>query len=181
MTTAETLGQGKSAFFVSANALFVKDYTTLSNSFAQYIYGVNNRVDLYLGPGVVTAFGQKQAYFSAGANLNLVKSRVASLSSFNLLSTACHRRADASRVLWLSALIVSHNFRLGKLPASGYGGYSVLVPSGPNKEEKLFTPPQTFHNMPLGLSVTLKKLTWFVEYNYGKRQRTIGLGLALGL
>jgi len=180
MTTAETLGRGKSAVFASANALVVKDYTVLTSDYVQWIHGLNNRVDFYGGLGVTTALGQAQANVSGGANINLVKSRIVSVSSYDLLTTAVHRRNDSSAALFFTSIVVSRNFTAGKTLITPYSGYSWLIPLGTGGVDRLFTPPTTFHNVPLGLAITAGKLTWFVEYNLGRRLRTGGVGIAWG-
>ncbi len=172
MVTAETLGKGKVSYFAAANALRVKDIATLSLSMGQVWYGATDKVDVFGGISDTTAFGQHQFAGMAGANINLLKTKAVAISTFHTLSAPMNRRADGSP-LWFAALVASRNF--GKL--AGYTGYSANIPLG-NTADKLFTPADVVHNIPVGLAIPKGKWMWFVEYNFGKTTQAFGLGLS---
>lgn len=179
LTTAQTIGKGKRAIFFSSNALQVKEFATLGYSYGQAIFGINDRLDLYVGPGFTTVFGRGQASVGVGANTNLLKSDVVSISTYNILSTPLNARRDGSSLLYFSSLVVSKNFKVLGYGFSGYTGYSLLAPIGKNRAEKLFTPPRTFHFVPVGVMFPLgKRFAVFVEYNHGNPLRTKSLGIA---
>jgi len=178
LTTAETLGKGKSSVLVASNAIIVKDFTTLSYSFAQGVYGVGNKVDAYGGVGITTAFGQAQASLTGGANINLLKSKKVSMSTFNLLTIPLNRRVDAATVTWFTAVVASRDLHLKKLGLVGYTGYSVTVPVGHNLADKLFTPPSPVYNIPIGVLIPKGKFGLFVEGDYGRQVKTVSVGLA---
>ncbi|PIR97540.1 MAG: hypothetical protein COT91_00850, partial [Candidatus Doudnabacteria bacterium CG10_big_fil_rev_8_21_14_0_10_41_10] len=118
--TADTSGKGKTAYFAASNALAVKDFTTLSFSSAQYWYGATDRIDVFGGATATTVLGQAQFGAIGGANINLLKSKAVSVSTFNTLSTPLHRRTDSCDVLWFTALVVSRNVRVGKFEFTPY-------------------------------------------------------------
>lgn len=173
MVTADTLGKGKIAGFAAVNALAVKDFTTLGLSMAQIWYGVNNRTDAFAGISDTVVFGQHQAALMAGGNLNLLKSKQVSVSTFHAVSAPFTRRTDACRAMWFASVVASRSF--GKLTA--YTGYSANIPLG-NTADKLFTPAETVHNLPLGVFIPKGKWGYFVEYNYGPKVQAFGLGIS---
>jgi len=173
MVTAETLGKGKVAGFAAINALAVKDFTTLGLSMAQVWYGVSGRTDVFAGMSDTVVFGQHQAALMAGGNLNLLKSKQVSISTFHAFSAPLTRRADACHALWFASIVASRN--LGKFTA--YTGYSANLPLG-NANDKLFTPAETVHNLPLGVFIPKGKWGIFVEYNYGPKVQGLGLGIS---
>ena len=173
MVTAETLGKGKVAGFAAINALAVKDFTTLGLAMAQVWYGASNRADVFAGLSDTAVYGQHQAALMAGTNINLLKSKQVSVSTFHAVSAPLTRRADACRALWFASAVASRNF--GKLTA--YTGYSANIPLG-SAADKLFTPAQTVHNLPLGIFIPKGKWGYFVEYNYGPKVQAFGLGIS---
>lgn len=177
LTTAETIGKGKVVYFAASNALVAKDFTTLHYGYGQIVYGVSRRIDLYAGPGIVTAFGRSHANATAGANVNLWNRGVA-VSSFNLFTTGIAHRSEAANLLWFNSTIASKNFKIGEKTLTGYSGYSFLAPFGPEKETKLFTPPELTKTVPFGIVVPLKKTAVFFEYNYGRKLQSASIGLA---
>ncbi|OGE83361.1 MAG: hypothetical protein A2846_02775 [Candidatus Doudnabacteria bacterium RIFCSPHIGHO2_01_FULL_49_9] len=177
LTTAETIGKGKMSYFAASNALVAKDFTTLHYGYGQVVYGINDRVDLYAGPGVITAFGRSQVNVTAGANVNLWKRGIA-ISSFNLLTTGLTKRSESANWLWLNSTVVSKNVKISRIAFTAYSGYSFLVPFGPEKEFKLFTPPTTQKNIPIGAMIPIGKHAVFAEYNYGKQTQAISIGFS---
>jgi hypothetical protein len=175
--TAETMGKGKVAAFVSTNAIVAKDFTTLSFSTAQVWYGLNNRLDVFAGASETIALGQKQTAVQVGGNLTLLKGKGWALSTFHVLNTPLNRRSDSSDVLWLAAAVVSKNLTIHGFAFTPYSGYAVTVPLG-NVDDKLFTPAEPMHNVPLGVMVPKGKFAFFAEFNFGRRQQIGGGGLA---
>ncbi len=177
MVTGDTMGKDKMAVFVSFNALAVKDFTVLTASTLQYWRGLTNRIDAFAGVTETTALGQQQTGVTAGANINLAKTKWASVAAFNTLSTPLNRRQDASAATWFAAGIISHTF--GKGGPSVYSGFSATVPVG-HTQGKLFTPALALYNVPVGLAIPKGKWLLFVEYDFGRTLQTGGLGAAYG-
>lgn len=172
MVTGETIGKGKTALFGATNALRVKDFTTLGLSMGQVWYGATNRIDVFGGISDTAVYGQHQFAAMTGTNLNLLKSKAVAVSTFHALLVPMNRRAEGNP-LWFAAIVASRN--IGKVV--GYTGYSANVPLG-NSANKLFTPPDAVHNVPIGIAIPQGKRMWFVEYNFGKTTQTFGLGLS---
>ena len=177
LTTAETIGKGKVSYFAASNALVARGFTTLHYGYGQIVYGLADRVDLYAGPGMITALGQSQMNATGGANINLLKRGVA-ISSFNLLTTGVTNRSNSANLLWLNSTVVSRNLEIAERAITIYSGYSFLVPFGPDKKTKLFTPPETTKTIPVGLVIPIKKTAIFVEYNYGTKLQSVSLGFS---
>lgn len=173
LTTAETLGKEKKSLFLAESGLFVQDFTTLNYAYGQYIVGLADKFDLYVGPGIVTGFGRSQANFGVGGNLGLLKSKSFNVSFYNFLSTGLNKRDESSTALLFSAVVASRNFQGFSL----YFGYSVLSPLGRVKD-KLFTPPEPFHNVPVGVMIPLGSHALFVEYDYGRKMKVVAIGYA---
>lgn len=172
MVTAETLGKGKTALFGATNALYVKGFTTLGLSMGQVWYGTTNRIDVFGGVSDTAVFGQHQVAGMAGGNINLLKSKTVSVSTFHTISVPVNRRADGS-LLWFASLVASRN--IGKVV--GYTGYSANIPLG-ESADKLFTPASAVHNIPLGVAIPKGKYLVFVEYNNGRQVQTFGIGIS---
>lgn len=172
LNVAETSGKGKWGAFVGSNALLIKDFTTAAYSWGCGVYGLNNRTDVYAGVASTTLLGQTQNAAMVGWNVNLLKSKVVSVSNFTLVTTPVHKRSEASEAVVFTSVVVSKN--LGKV--TPYSGYSVTLPIG-DKADKLFTPPSPVHNIPVGVMIPKGKLAFFTEYNYGRTTKTLGVGL----
>lgn len=179
LTTAETMGKGKKAIFFSSNVLNARDFATLGYSYAQVVYGLTDRADLYVGPGFITVFDRTQGSMGIGANTNILKSKVVSISTYNLVSLPLNSRRDGATLLF-SSQVISRTFKISRYSFSGYTGWSFLAPLGRNRAEKLFTPPHTFHFVPLGLMLPLgKRVAVFAEYNHGNPLRTKSFGVGI--
>ena len=172
-STAEVLGKGKSALFASLNAYAAKDSDTATTTILQYWRGVTDRVDVFGGINLSTLPGERQTGVNAGANINLVKTSLVSVSAFNMISTPLHRRCDASAATWFAAAIASHDFHV----ATVYGGYSATVPLG-HVSNRSFTSANVIHNFPVGVAIPRGKWTAYVEYNFGRKIQIGGLGVA---
>jgi hypothetical protein len=179
LTTAETLGKGNESLFFAGNALIVKDFTTCAYNYGQFLYGLTNRIDLYSGIGATTGLGQTQWSAILGPNVNLVKSKIVSVSNYTTINTGLNNRSQSCPAWVFNSIVVSKNFKLRKQTYTGYSGYSFLVPLGHDKSDKLFTPPKTCKNIPMGLAIPVGKQFLFVEYNYGRDQQMVSLGLAI--
>lgn len=172
MVTGETLGKGKVALFGATNALRVKDFTTLSLSMGQVLYGATDRIDVFAGASDTAVYGQHQFATMAGGNINIIKKKAVAISTFHALSVPVNRRADGSP-LWFASLVASRN--IGKIV--GYTGYSANVSLG-NGADKLFTPASAVYNIPLGVAIPKGKYLVFVEYNFGRQVQTLGIGIS---
>jgi len=139
----------------------------------QMWYGLTNKADVFAGASDTAVFGKHQAAAMLGGNINLLKSKAISISTFQVLFIPLNRRADACSTLWFAAFIASKNF--GKV--TGYTGYSANIPIG-NTADKLFTPAKTVHNLPIGIFIPKGKWGYFVEYNYGPQVQTLGVGVS---
>ena len=174
---ADTMGKGKTAYFIAGNILTAQDLPTVSFAVAQYWYGATKRIDVFGGATAATLLGQTQLGLSAGANINLLKSKIVSVSAFNTLSAALHRRRDSCGAIWFTALVASKNLRVGKFEFSPYFGYSVAVPLA-HTTDKLFSPPEPVHNVPVGVMIPKGKFAFFAEYDFGRVQTVAGIGIA---
>ncbi len=178
LNVARTLGKGNTGGLVAANALIVEDFSTLGFGFFQVAHGLTERVDLYVGTGAIGVFGEFQSSFTVGANVNLLTSRVVDVSSYNLFSTPVNRRNDGASLLWFNSTIVSKEVKVGKATWSVYSGYNLTIPIDEARDEKLFTPPKTQHNVPFGVLIPAGRFGLFIEYDWGPETQIVGVGLA---
>ena len=56
LVTGEPSGSGAQAVVVTANFISVKDFGTLKNFWAEYGYGLTDRVDMFAAYGVISVF-----------------------------------------------------------------------------------------------------------------------------
>ena len=178
LNVARTLGKGNTGALVAANALIVEDFSTLGFSFFQVAHGVTERVDLYVGVGGIGVFGEFQSSVTVGANVNLLTSRVVDISSYNLFTTPLNRRNEGASLLWFNSTIVSKEVKVGTASWSIYTGYNLTIPIDEARGEKLFTPPDTQHNVPFGVLIPAGRFGIFVEYDWGPETQIVGVGLA---
>ena len=177
LNIADTLGKGKVGVFAGTSALLVRDFTTINWSFAEAIYGVNDRFDVYAGMSTTTLLGQTQVAPVVGANINILKSKVVNVSLFNILAIPMHRRQESSKVAWFTSVVASRTIQTGDYSWYAYTGYSAYVPIG-NRANTLFTPPGPVHNAPLGVAMPIGKWMIFAEYNLGGVQKIAAIGLS---
>jgi hypothetical protein len=173
LNTADTSGKGKAGIFVSSNALFLRDFTVANYSFAYGTYGINNRVDLYGGVSTTTLLGQTQVSAGGGANMNIVKTKLFSVSDYVIASTPITHRADGCGLVVFNSVIVSKS--LGKV--TPYSGFSATIPLG-DIQNKLFTGASTTYNVPVGIMIPKGKFAYFAEYNFGRAVKTVSVGVA---
>lgn len=179
LITGETGGAGGQAVVLSANRLAPKDFGTLTNYWAQYGYGLNDRVDLFAVYGNISVFGDTQHYLGAGSNIGILRrSRHGlDLSFFNNASVALTRRDQAATVLFTLALVASHPVTVGSVVITPYGGFNTLMPIG-QRAQGVFTPVETLHTGIVGLAIPLSK-SWstLAEYDPGPGIHTAGIAL----
>jgi hypothetical protein len=174
MNTAETSGKGKLGIFASGNALLVKNSDNAGYSFTYTTYGLNSRIDLYAGAAATTIKRKTQIYASGGANVNIIKNKVVSVSDYFIFSTPITNRAQGTGLIIFHAIIVSHNFKR----ITAYSGYSVTAAVG-DKENKIFTPPSAVNNVPIGFAISKGKFAYYLEYGFGKAVKTAGVGASI--
>ena len=178
LITGENGGKGSRAVMISANAIQPKDFGTLTNVWAQYGYGMTDRVDAFVTYGNITVFGRSQSYAAISANIGLLRRSRAGVdvALYNNASLPINHREQASPVLLGSALIASRPVRIGGRVVTPYGGVNRLTPIG-KARDPFFTPPAAVYNGIAGVSVPLGKVTFFFEYNPGGIQKSGGMGV----
>jgi len=181
LVTGETGGKGAASVLVTGNGLFPEGLR-LFNAYVQAGYGVSDRLDAFVSYGNITALGRTQHYAGVGGNLRLVRREHAfvDVSTFHSASVPLSRRAEASTLLLNSALIASRPVRAGARTLSLYTGANFTIPIGARRD-KLFTPPETFVNLPIGVSTTLAgKWVIYLEVDAGPGLKSAGVGLLRG-
>jgi hypothetical protein len=181
LVTGETGGSGAQAVMVTANLISVKDFGTLKNFWAEYGYGLTDRVDIFANYGVIRVFGETQHYVGGGTNIGLLQRRRHALdvSFFNNVTVPLTRRDEAAIVLGTFAFVASRPVKVASLSLTPYGGFEALVPIG-HRARGVFTPVETLHAAIVGVAIPLDK-TWaaFAEYDPGPRLRSGGAGIAV--
>jgi hypothetical protein len=181
LLTGETGGSGSQAVAVTASFIAQKDFGNLTNLWAQYGYGLTDRVDIFAAYGDITVFGQLQHYVGIGSNIAVLKRRrdQVDVSFFSNVSLPLTRREQAATVLVTLAVIASRPVQLGAAHITPYGGLETIVPVG-DRARGIFTPIETLHAGVFGIAVPLHK-TWaaYAEYNYGENLRSSGVGIAI--
>ncbi len=175
LITGETGGKGSKALLFTANGL-APEGLNLFNTYVQLGYGIGKKIDLMAAYGNITALGQSQNYAGLGANINIVRREKAlvDVSFFNVLTVPLHRRKESSTLLLNSAIVASRPITS---TVTLYGGINFLVPIGREVKNKLFTPPETFVNVPIGFSMNLsKKWVFYGEVDPGPNLKTAGIG-----
>lgn len=178
LITGENGGKGTQAVMLSANAIQPNEFGTLTNVWWQYGYGVTEHVDAFLSYGNITVFGRSQSYAAIGSNIGLLRRSRAGLdvAFYNNASLPINHREQACPVLLASALIASRPVKLSGRVITPYGGVSRLTPLG-GTHDPFFTPSAAVYNGIVGGSVSLGKVTIFLEYNPGRMQNSAGVGV----
>src|SRR5437660_86441 len=98
LVTGEPGGAKAQAVVATANLISVKDFGTLKNFWAEYGYGLTDRVDVFAAYGIISVFGETQHYISGGTNIGLLQRHRHALdvSFFNNVSVAMTRRDEAA-------------------------------------------------------------------------------------
>jgi len=181
LLTAETGGAGNQAVTVAANRLAPSDSGRLANLWAQYGYGLTDRVDVFALYGNVTVFGETQHYGGVGSNIALIGRHAHGLdvSFANNLTLPLTRHDQASTALLTIALVASRPFTIRSLVITPYGGLSALVPVG-QRSAGVFTPPETTRTGVAGIVIPLRPtVSAYAEYDAGPSLRSAGVGLTL--
>ncbi len=182
LTTAETLGKGKSAVLASENRIFVDD-ARLHIISGQYVRGLTNRFDVYGVAGITRTDDEEgtevitQGWAGGGGNFAVGEWRGFHASIFGVVSIPFNRRHQASDVLVNPAVVVSRTVIKDRLAL--YSGVNALVPIG-HRERGWFTPPDTKVNVPAGGLIMLGKWGIFAEADIG-HLKALGFGLARSL
>ena len=164
LSTAETLGKGKSAVLASDNVIVPgADISNLNIAYGQFARGLNDRFDLYLSAGATTTDGSTQAWIGGGGNVRLARVRKISVSLFSVATVPLTRRDQACQVLLNPALIVSAP--LGS-KLSVYSGVNSLVPIG-DRARGIFTPPSTKVMAPIGATYAIGPWGLWAEADFG--------------
>ncbi len=178
LATAETGGKGNHAVLVSANGLYPEGLT-LFNAYGQYVYGLTDYIDVTVAYGNISALGESQNYVGLGWNAVLLRRSQAfvDVSFFNVITLPLSNRSQASTVVMTPAVVVSRPMTVAGKSITIYSGLNSLVPIGAT-QNKLFTPPETLFNVPIGISMPLSK-KWIVcaEVDPGTNLKTLGLGV----
>jgi len=174
LTTAETLGKGKSGVLVTDNVIVPGEgIANLNVAYGQFVRGLTDRFDLYAAAGATTTEGSTQAWLGGGGNLRLARIRKLTLSFFTVASVPLNHRDQACQVLWNPAIVASAPLN-AKL--SIYSGINSLVPIG-DRARGIFTPPSTKVNVPIGAMVALGAWGVWGEADFGTL-RAFGVGLS---
>lgn len=179
LVTAETGGADGQAVMASANLITPKDFGTLANFWAQYSYGLADRLDVFAAYGNISVFGDTQHYVGVGSNVGILRRGRHGLdvSFFNNASVPVTRRHQAATVLVTLAVVGSHPVTLGSVVVTPYGGFNTLMPIG-QRALGVFTPVETLHTGIAGIAIPLGR-TWsaYAEYNPGPHLRSGGVGV----
>jgi hypothetical protein len=174
LSTAETLGKGKSAVLLTDNAIVPgDDIANLNIAYGQFARGIADRFDLYVAGGATTTEGSTQAWIGGGGNLRLARFRKVSLSLFSVASVPLTHRDEACQVLLNPALIASAP--LGT-KLSLYSGVNSLVPIG-DRARGVFTPPSAKVNVPIGVTYSIGAWGLWGEADFGT-VRAFGAGMS---
>ena len=174
LSTAETLGNGKSGLLFTDNVIVPGDgIANLNIAYGEFARGLTDRFDLYASAGATTTEGSTQAWVGGGGNLRLARIGKAAVSLFVVASVPLTHRDEACQVLLNPALIVSAPLG-AKL--SIYSGVNSLVPIG-DRARGIFTPPSTKVNMPIGAAYAIGAWGVWGEADFGTL-RAFGAGLS---
>lgn len=164
LTTADTLGKGKSGILLTDNVIVPGDgIAHLNIGYAEFARGVSDRFDLYLSGGETTTEGSTQWWAGGGGNLRLARVRKAAVSLFAVAAIPLNHRDQACTLLLNPAIVVS-------APVSArltvYSGVNMLVPIG-ERARGIFTPPSTKVNLPIGATYAIGAWGLWGEADFG--------------
>jgi hypothetical protein len=173
LSTAETLGKGKSGLLVSDNVIVPgAGIPNLNIAYGEFARGLTDRVDLYLAAGETRTDGETQWWAGGGGNVRLARIRKLSVSFFSIATVPLTRHDEACRVLWNPALIVSVPLNTS---LTIYSGVNALVPIG-DRLRGVFTPPATKVNVPAGVTYAIGPWGLWTEVDIGPL-KAVGVGL----
>jgi hypothetical protein len=181
LLTGETGGSGTQAVAGAANLISPRDFGKLANFWAQYGYGLTDRIDLFAAYGNTTVFSETQHYVGGGSNIGIFRRgrHGLDISLFSNASVPMTRRDQAATVLVTLAVVASRPVNLGSVVLVPYGGYEALVPVG-HRARGVFTPVETQHTGIAGVAIPLHT-AWaaYLECDPGPAVRSGGMGLVL--
>ena len=180
LATAETGGKGSKGLLVTASGL-APEGLRLFNAYAEFGYGLTDRIDALVGYGNISALGRTQHYALAGGNFRISKREhtFVDLSSFDVVAVPFTKRREGSTALLTAALVASRPVKLGAKTWTPYSGVNFTVPIGAIRD-KLFSPPETLVNVPIGISTGIgKKWVFYGEVDAGPNLKAAGVGLLL--
>jgi hypothetical protein len=183
LLTGETGGSGAQGVVATGNVISPKGFANLANVWAQYGYGLTERIDLFASYGAMRVFQTTQHYVSVGSNLGILRRARHGLdvSLYGSLSTPLTRRQEASTLLVTVAVLASRPIRMGAFSLTPYVGLEGVAPVGA-RARGVFTSPETLYAGIVGAAIPLRKnWTAYVEYNPGPNLRSAGAGVALTL
>jgi hypothetical protein len=156
-------------------------FANLTNVWAQYGYGLTERVDVFAAYGAMRVFGETQHYVGIGSNVGVLQRSRHGLdvSLFSNVSVPLTRRDEAATLLVTLAVIASRPVKIGSLLMTPYGGFDAVAPVGA-RARGVFTPVETLPAGLVGVAIPFQK-TWtaYVEYNHGPNLRSGGAGIAV--
>ena len=173
LTTADTLGKGKSGLLVSDNVIMPGDgIAHLNIAYVEFVHGLSDRFDLYLSGGETTTDGATQGWAGGGGNVRLARIGKAAVSLFAVAAVPFNRRDQACRLLLNPAIVVS-----GPITSrlSLYSGVNTLVPIG-DRARGIFTPPSAKINVPIGAMSSLGPWGIWGEIDVGTLN-AVGVGV----
>lgn len=173
LTTADTLGRGRSGVLVTDNVIVPGDgIPHLNIGYVELARGLSDRFDLYLSGGETTTEGSTQWWAGGGGNLRLARVGKIAVSLFAVAAIPFNHRDQACRLLLNPAIVVS-------APVSArltlYSGVNSLVPIG-ERTRGIFTPPSAKVNVPIGATYSLGRWGIWGEIDAGTLN-AIGIGL----
>lgn len=181
LLTAEPTGLGTQSVAVTANLISPKDFGNLTNLWAQYGFGITDRIDLFGNYGAIRVFGETQHYAGIGSNIGILSRNRHGLdvSVMSSVTAPLSRRGQAATLLGTLAIIASRPVTVGAVTMTPYFGFESVVPIG-GRARGVFTPVETLHAGIAGVAIPLRK-TWtaYVEYNPGPNLRSGGAGVAV--
>jgi hypothetical protein len=128
----------------------------------------------------MTAFGKRQVYAGVQCNVGIAhRDKIGvDLLLYSLATSPLTRRSDASTALFSFAPIASRPVKIRGITITPYGGLLTIVPAG-NREDKIFTPPETGRAAVIGVAVPLNK-DWiaFFEWNPAPNLRSAGTAVS---
>ncbi len=181
LLTGEPGGSGAQNVAVTANLISPKAFANLTNVWAQYGYGVTDRLDFFAAYGAIRVFDKTQHYVGLGSNIGVLQRSRNGLdvSLLSSVSVPLTRRNEAATLLVTLAFIASRPGKIGSFLMTPYGGLEAVAPVG-GRARDVFTPVETLHAGIAGVAIPLRK-TWtaYVEYNPGPHLRSGGAGVVV--
>lgn len=181
LLTAEPGGSGAQSLAVTASLISPEDFGNLTNLWAQYGFGITDRIDVFAAYGAIRVFGETQHYAGIGSNIGILRRNQHGLdvSVMSGVTAPMSRREKAATLLGTLAVIASRPVKISSLTMTPYGGFESVVPMG-GRARGVFTPVETLFAGIAGVAIPLQK-TWtaYLEYNPGPNLRSGGAGVVV--